>query len=99
MSEYLFTTITGALPQKLTNTSNLITEATFYGFSGFLSGMGRNNTATVYVGLESGRLPIQVATGLSAAFRIDTPDHTLKEDLSNFWIKGTSGNALYVIYN
>lgn len=94
MALKLFTVLTSSNPTQLTSTNCAVNSVTFYGFSGFISGMGQANPATIHIGLESGKLPIQVGGGSGVTFTL--ADKT-PEDIANFWVKGTSGHAVYVL--
>lgn len=65
-----------------------------FGYSGFTGGLPVDNTNTAYIGYETGKLPYTVSAGSYAT--IDVPGKG-RDNLSNLWIKGASGDGLFVI--
>lgn len=89
-------TITGAsnTPQPITGSTSRFSTAIMWGYKGFTTGAPQDNTNTIYIGLESGRLPIAVATGSYFNWSLQP---SLREVVNNFWIRGASGDGVYIV--
>lgn len=94
----IFKTITSQdVPLQLTGDSIRFSSATFWGYSGFsISGIPFNNVSTVYLGLESGRMIVQLTSG--SYFNWTTQAKYSADDLSNFWVNGRLNDAVYIVY-
>ena len=73
--------------------SQKFTKAVIWGYKSFVTGTPENNTANVYFGLETGALPIQVATGALVNW---SPDPN-QECIQNFFAKGATNDGFYMI--
>lgn len=91
----VFVLLTDTNPTRVTGQSTLFKTASFWGYKSFTNGIPNNNTSTVYVGVaNSGELPIVINTGSYFNWTL----HPIQaESLSNFWVKGTSGDGLYIV--
>lgn len=86
--------LSNSTPILITGVNNLFTTASFWGYKSFTSGVPNNNTNPVYVGIASGQLPIVIGTGSYFNWTLHLNQG---ESLNNFWVKGTSGDGLYLI--
>jgi hypothetical protein len=92
--------ITGLLILSSSNTAQRInstirtpfTAVSFWGYSGFLNNVPLSNTGSVYVGSQSGILPIEVTAGGTAG--ITLTDKT-RDNLYNYWVGGSTSDGLY----
>lgn len=95
----LLKVITGANGEQFTTDRTLVHDVKFWGYSGFdAAGFPKKNTSSVYVGLKSGEYPIEVLASGSATVNTPFAMAPIRENLSNFWIKGTAPNGVYVLY-
>lgn len=81
-------------PKQVTGDAVLFKTASFFGVKSFTNGVPNANGADVYVGVFSGELPITVSSGSYFNWTLH-PNQA--ESLHNFWVKGTSGDGLYII--
>lgn len=83
-------------PVKVTGDNTLFQQVTFYGYSGFnASGIPNSNSASYYVGKNSGQLFMDVAAGNYVSFQMPTNRH---EALNNYWIAGKLNDKAYIVY-
>lgn len=85
-------------PQRIvaTSSNNSFCAFTAFGFSGFVNSAPLDNTATAYLGYETGRMPLEITAGSYVS--VDTAyTAKQKDNLYNFWARGTSGDGLYII--
>jgi len=89
---------TSYVPVRVTGDATLFRNATFFGYKNFnVSGVPVNNGAIVYFGINSGECAMQIAAGSSSAYTIYTTQE--RDNLSNYFVQGASGDGVYVIYN
>lgn len=87
-------TLPGLQTQRLSTESIRFNTATFYGYSGFFSNAAPfNNSTGIYLGVETGRLPILVTTGGSYTWNGG------RQDISNFYFRANQGDGIYVLFN
>lgn len=82
--------------QRVTGASygNNFRSLVAFGYSGFTGGYPVSNVGTSYLGYNTGALPYSVSAGSYAS--IDVPWKKL-DNLNNLWMKGTSGDSLYIV--
>lgn len=84
-------------PFRVTGDRTQFTSATFFPIKSFGSdGLPSYNTNLTYIGLESGRMHVTVPTG--SFFNWTLQPKMNAEDLSNFWVNGTNGDGMYVVW-
>lgn len=84
-------------PTQITGASVGFTSATFWGYSGRnAQGLELNNTSNVYLGVKSGEMIVTLSSG--SYFNWNLVPRNQKDDLSNFWVQGTQGDGVYVVY-
>lgn len=95
MSNFLVS-LTSSQPQVVTSSGDLLFKTvSFWGYRGFdASGLPLPNTNVVYVGVESGKLPIAINSG---SYFNWTLHPNQRESLANFWIRGATNDGLYLI--
>ncbi len=87
-----FTTLTSTnVAQRIISTKNLFNYITFWGYSGFLSGVPLANASSAYVGININKLPVEVSAGSPAGITLDLQH---KDDLNNYFVIGASGDGL-----
>lgn len=69
--------------------------AKFFAFTGFVNTLPVNNRSGVYIGENTTELPIVLTSGLS--YEVGPLQHKSKDDLSNYYIRGNAGDAVYII--
>ncbi len=94
---FLLKSITSSAPTQLTGVNTFIKGATFYGFSGFIGGVPQPNIGTLYLGPEPTRFPIVINRSGNHAFTTPQGSH-IKENLTNFWVSGSTNDGVYVWY-
>ena len=86
-----FNTITATnVAQAMTGSNTRFSNATFYGYSGFISGIAQSNVNSVYLGKETGKLGIAITANSYAGY-------SAKDDLINFYMIGRAGDGIYGI--
>lgn len=85
------------IPQQVTGIvdNGLLGSVVFFGYTSYNTGSPVNNTGTVYVGNSSGFLPFPLTSG--SFFNWDAPGNA-KENLNNFWIKGSLNDGVGIVY-
>lgn len=69
--------------------------ATFYGYKAFGgNGQGTSNTDSIFIGIESGKLPVEVPPGGSATW-VCPPG--ARQELYEMWARGTSTDGVYCV--
>ncbi len=95
MTKALYTISGTNVPQNLTTTFTPFNHIVIYPIKSFtISGYPTYNTNTVYLGVESGKLPIALATGSSYSLTVPSIH---EESLQNWWIEGQVNDGVYVI--
>lgn len=84
-------------PEQVSSTPQNFTTATFWGYKGFsANGIAIFNSGTIYLGMDSGHYPISVTAGDYFNWSLDSK--VQGENLSNFWLRGQTGDGCYVVY-
>lgn len=84
------------VPIQITGANTLFQQVTFYGYSGFnVSGIPNNNTASYYVGKNSGNLYMNVSTGSYTSLSLLGSE---RESLNNFWAAGKINDQAFITY-
>lgn len=97
MPETLRTLTVSNIPIEITGISTRFVTATFFAINAFTSsGTPIYNSGNIYLGINSGQLPIVLATGSYFNYNLNPP--FVAENLFNFWINGQNGDGVYVIY-
>lgn len=97
MSTFFKTLTTSNTPTQITGIATQFTTATFFAYSGFtISGAPMNNAQTMYLGVETGRACITLPSG--GYFNWSLQAKNSKDDFSNFYMNGSAGDGIYVVY-
>lgn len=89
--------ITSSESEQITTSHANFTTATFWAYKDFsANGIAIFNSGTIYIGMESGKLPIAVAAGDYFNWTLDAKNQS--DSLSNFWLRGQTGDGVYVVY-
>lgn len=84
------------VPQVVCPTGSLykFNSAIFFGFKSFTNAFPNNNNSGVYLGMETGKLPIVLTTGSNFSWNLSNPR---SNDLNNFYVMGNINDGVYVI--
>lgn len=77
---------------RLASGGSYFNNATFYGYSGFLSGLPLMNSASVFIGIDTGHLVLEV--GASGFTNLSLEPRKI-DDLNNYFVGGPVLNGLY----
>ena len=77
---------------RLTSTNYIFNEVTFWGYSGFATGVPVSNVNPVYIGVETGKMPIKVPAGSSYTITLD--DKEAVDNLANYYAAGQTGDGI-----
>ena len=80
---------------QMTTSSNVVDMIEFFPIKSFTTGVTLTNTATMFVGLETGALPYLVPTGGSLTLNYSSNGE--KQNTQNFFLRGTNGDGYYII--
>lgn len=78
--------------QRLSSTDKTFNQAIIWGYSSFSTGIPTDNSQPIYLGTETGKLPIKVAVG--TPFSLSLTDKDTQDNISNWYAAGTSGDGV-----